>query len=181
MFKLFILLCFINYSYSTSTLADAPCGSSDIYIKTNLSKIKVLVLQEDTVNIYLKKSLVDDVGMCKINNLYHNNNLITNTSNLKIVCKKHLFDYMLCEKDLILLSFTTNQQKCNLVFSTFDNILKLSLQEVNNTFKNYIFQLTFINCLKFFGLYFIVKIIVRIIVRMLFKDSFDFTNNIYTR
>jgi len=171
MLKLFILLCLVNYSYSVS----------NEYTKTNLSNVKVLVLQEDTVNIYLNGLLIDNINTCQVNNLYLNNYFVSNRSNLKIICKKHYYDYMLCEKDLILLSFTTNQQKCNLVFSTFDNILKLSLQEVNNVFKNYIFQLTFINCLKFFGLYFIVKIIVRIIVRMLFKDSFDFTNNIYTR
>ena len=84
---------------------------------------------------------------------------------------------MLCERDLILLNFKTNQQKCNLVFSTFDNILKLSLQEINNVFKNYMFQLTFINCLKFYVLYFIVKLIVKILL----QDNIDFTNNIYTR
>jgi hypothetical protein len=163
---LFILLSFVNYT----------SASIDIYSKTNLSLVKVLILQEDTVNIY-RKEFFDNVDMCKINNLYINNYLISNTSNLKIVCKKHFFEYMLCERDLILLNFKTNQKKCNLIFSTFDNILKLSLQEINNVFKSYIFQLTFINCLKFFGLYFIVKLIVKILL----QDNIDFTNNIYTR
>ncbi len=178
MFKvlLFILLCFVNYTYSASTLVDAAEGSYDIYSKTNLSLVKVLILQEDTVNIY-RKELFDNVDMCKVNNLYINNYLISNTSNLKIVCKKHFFEYMFCERDLILLNFKTNKQKCNLVFSTIDNILKLSLLEVNNVFKNYIFQLTFINCLKFYGLYFIIKLIVKILL----QDNIDFTDNIYSR
>jgi phosphate starvation-inducible membrane PsiE len=166
MFKLFILLCLVNYAYSTS----------DIYTQTNLSQVKVLVLQEDTVNIYVK-DFIEDIDMCEVNNLYFNNYLINNTSNLKIVCKKHFFKYMLCDKDLILLSFTTNLQKCNLVFSTFDNILQLFMQEVINLVNNYIFKETFNNCLRFFGLYFIVKLIIRILV----QDNFDFTNNIYTR
>ena len=71
---LFILLSFVNYT----------SASIDIYSKTNLSLVKVLILQEDTVNIY-RKEFFDNVDMCKINNLYINNYLISNTSNLKIV------------------------------------------------------------------------------------------------
>jgi len=168
MFKqLFILLCLLNYVYSM-----------DVYTKTNLSDVKVLILQEDTVNIYLNGLLIDNFDTCQVNNLHINNYVVSNRSNLKIVCKKHYYDYMLCEKDLILLSFKINNyQECKLVFSTFDNILEIFVQETVNIFKNYIYKQTLYNCLRFFGLYFICKLIVKILL----QDNLDFTNNIYTR
>ena len=168
MLKLFILLCLVNYSYSVS----------DEYIKTNLSNVKVLVLQEDTVNIYLNGLLIDNINTCQVNNLYLNNYFVSNRSNLKIVCKKHFFEYMLCEKDLILLNLKSNKfQECNLTFSTFDNILQLFMHESINLSKKYIYQQTLYNCLRFFGLFLAVKIVIYFIS----NDDFDFTNNIYTR
>ena len=59
MLKLLVLLCLVNYVYSTS----------DKYMKTNLSDVKVLVLQEDTVNIYLYGSF-ENIDTCQVNNLY---------------------------------------------------------------------------------------------------------------
>jgi hypothetical protein len=167
MFKqLFILLCLVNYVYSM-----------DVYTKTNLSDVKVLVLQEDTVNIYLNRLLFDNIDTCQVNNLYLNNYYVSNRSNLKIVCKKHLLNYMLCEKDLILLSLKTNYEKCELVFTTYENIIQLFIQEIVNLSKNYIYQQTLYNCLRFFGLFLAVKFVIYIILH----DNFDFTNNIYTR
>ena len=168
MLKLFVLLCLVNYSYSTS----------DEYTKTNLSNVKVLVLQEDTVNIYLNGLLIDNIDTCQVNNLYLNNYFVSNRSNLKIVCKKHFFHYMLCEKDLILLSFKNNKfQECNLTFSTFDNILQQSMLETINIVKIYIYKETLYNCLRFFGLFLTVKLFIYFITH----DDIDFTNNIYTR
>jgi hypothetical protein len=168
MLKLFILLCLVNYSYSVS----------DEYTKTNLSNVKVLVLQEDTVNIYLNGLLFDNIDTCQVNNLHYNNYFVSNRSNLKIVCKKHYYDYMLCERDLILLSLKINNyQECNLVFSTFDNILEIFVKETTNIFNIYIYQQTLYNCLRFFGLFLAVKFVIYIISH----DNFDFTNNIYTR
>jgi|LauGreDrversion4_2_1035121.scaffolds.fasta_scaffold997290_2 hypothetical protein len=168
MLKLFTLFCLVNYVYS----------SSDEYIKTNLSDVKVLVLQEDTVNIYLNGLLFDNIDTCQVNNLHYNNYFVSNRSNLKIVCKKHYYDYMLCERDLILLSLKINNyQECNLVFSTFDNILEIFVKETINIFKKYIYQQTLYNCLRFFGLFLAVKLVIYIISH----DNFDFTNNIYTR
>jgi hypothetical protein len=165
MLKLFIFLCFVNYAYSM-----------DVYKKTNLSQVKVLVLQNDSVNIYLKNSLYDEFDMCKVNNLF-NNNYLVNNNDLKIVCKKHFLDYMLCEKDLILLTLKTNYEKCDLEFATYDNILQLFIKETINLSKNYIYQQTLYNCLRFFGLFLAVKFVIYIISH----DNFDFTNNIYTR
>ena len=168
MLKLFILFCLVNYSYSTS----------DEYTKTNLSNVKVLVLQEDTVNIYLNGLLIDNIDTCQVNNLYLNNYFVSNRSNLKIVCKKHYFEYMLCEKDLILLSLKNNKfQECNLTFSTFDNILQLFMQETINIVKRYIYKETLYNCLRFFGLFLAVKFVIYFITH----DDIDFTTNIYTR
>jgi hypothetical protein len=167
MLRLFVLLCLVNYAYSTS----------DEYTKTNLSDVKVLLLQEDTVNIYLN-GFFNNIDTCQVNNLYYNNYFVSNRSNLKIVCKKNFIDYMLCEKDLILLSLKINNyQECNLVFSTYENIIQLFIQEVVNLSKNYIYQQTLYNCLKFFGLFLVIKLIFHIILH----DNFDFTNNIYTR
>jgi hypothetical protein len=167
MLKLFFLLCLVNY----------VCSSSDEYMKTNLSEVKVLVLQEDTVNIYLN-GLFDNFDTCQINNLYYNNYFVSNRSSLKIICKKHYFDYMLCEKDLLLLSLKINKyQECKLVFSTFDNIIQQSIQEILNLSKRYIYQQTLYNCLRFFGLFLAVKFVIYIIS----YDDFDFTNNIITR
>ena len=114
MIKLFVLLCLVNYAYSTS----------NVYSITNLSNVKVLVLQEDTVNIYPDVLLYNNIDIYEVNNLYLNNNYVSNRSNLKIVCKKHFLNYMLCEKDLILLSLKTNNEKCDLVFFSiiFDSI-----------------------------------------------------------
>ena len=168
MLKLFVLLCLVNYSYSVS----------DEYTKTNLSNVKVLVLQEDTVNIYLNGLLIDNIDTCQVNSLHLNNYFVGNRSNLKIVCKKHYFEYMLCEKDLILLSLKNNKlQECNLIFSTFDNILQQSIQELINISTKYIYQQTLYNCLRFFGLYLTIKFL----IYFLKHDNFDFTNNIYTR
>ena len=167
MLKLFVLLCLVNYAYS----------ASDEYIKTNLSNIKVLVLQEDTVNIYLNGSF-KNIDTCQVNNLYFNNYFVNNRSNLKIVCKKHFRDYMLCEKDLILLSLKSNKyQECKLVFSSYDNILEIFVQETINIFNNYIYHQTLYNCLRFFGLFIIIKLVIKILLH----DNLDFTNNIYTR
>jgi len=169
MLKLFVLLCLVNYAYSYT---------SDEYIKTSLSNIKVLVLQEDNVNIYLNGTLFENIDTCQINNLYLNNYFISNRSNLKIICKKHYFEYMLCEKDLILLSLNINKyQECNLTFSTFDNILYQFILETKNIIKKYIYKETLYNCLRFFGLFLAVKFVIYIISH----DNFDFTNNIFTR
>ena len=168
MLKLLALFCLVNY----------VCSSSDEYMKTNLSEVKVLVLQEDTVNIYLNGLLFDNFDTCQVNNLQYNNYFVSNRSNLKIVCKKHYYDYMLCERDLILLSLKINNyQECNLTFSTFDNILQLFIQETINIVKRYIYKETLYNCLRFFGLFIVVKFLIHIISH----DNFDFTNNIYTR
>lgn len=167
MLRLFFLLCLVNYTFSTP----------EEYMKTNLSDVKVLILQEDTVNIYLN-GLFNNIDTCQINNLYLNNYFVSNRSNLKIVCKKHYYDYMLCEKDLILLSLKINNyQECKLVFSTFDNILQIFVLESVNIFKKYIYEQTLYNCLRFFGLYFTAKLIYKILL----QDNLDFTNNIYTR
>jgi len=168
MFKLLVLLCLVNYAYSYT---------SEEYMKTNLSDVKVLILQEDTVNIYLN-GLFNNIDTCLVNNLYFNNYFVSNRSNLKIVCKKHYYDYMLCEKDLILLSLKINNyQECKLIFSTFDNIIQILTQETVNIFKKYIYEQTLYNCLRFFGLYFTVKLI----INFLKQDNLDFTQNIYTR
>ena len=168
MIKLLALLCLVNY----------VCSLSDEYMKTNLSDVKVLVLQEDTVNIYLNGLLFENIDTCQVNNLQYNNYFVSNRSNLKIVCKKHYYDYMLCERDLILLSLKINNyQECKLVFSTFDNILQLLVQETINIVKTYIYKETLYNCLRFFGLFIAVKFVIHIISH----DNFDFTNNIYTR
>jgi hypothetical protein len=166
MLKLFVLLCLVNYAYSI-----------DEYTKTNLSDVKVLVLQEDTVNIYLN-GLFDNIDTCQVNNLFLNNNYVSDRSNIKIVCKKHYYDYMLCERDLILLSLKINNyQECKLVFYTFDNLLKIFVQETMNILNIYIYQQTLYNCLRFFGLFLAVKFVIYIIAH----EDFDFTNNIYTR
>jgi hypothetical protein len=143
MLKLFVLLYLVNYVYSIEE-----------YTKTNLSNVKVLVLQEDTVNIYLNGLLFDNIDTCQVNNLYLNNYFVSNRSNLKMVCKKHFLDYMLCEKDLILLTLKTNYEKCDLVFTTYENIMHLFIKEVVNLSKKYIYQQTLYNCLRFFGLFF---------------------------
>ena len=167
MLKLVVLLCLVNYVYS----------ASDEYMKTNLSDVKVLVLQEDTVNIYLYGSF-ENIDTCQVNNLYFNNYFVNNRSNLKIVCKKHFKDYMICEKDLILLSLKSNKnQECKLVFSSYDNILETFVQETINIFNNYIYQQTLYNCLRFFGLLLAIKLVIKILLH----DNLDFTNNIYTR
>jgi hypothetical protein len=166
MLKLLILLCLVNYSYT-----------SNEYKKTNLSDVKVLILQEDTVNIYLN-GLFENIDYCQVNNLFFNNYFVNNRSNLKIICKKHYYDYMLCEKDLLLLSLKINNyQECRLIFSTYDNIIQQSIQGIVNLTKNYIYQETLYNCLRFFLLFLVVKLLYKIILR----DNFDFTNNIYTR
>jgi len=168
MLKLFILLCLVNYGYSTSYE----------YTKTNLSTVKVLVLQEDTVNIYFNRLLFDNIDTCQVNNLLFNNYFVNNRSNLKIVCKKHFFEYMYCDKNLILLSLKNNNfQECRLVFSTFENIIQQSLQEIVNLSKNYIYKETLYNCLRFFGLFLAIKLFFNIILH----HNYDFTNNIYTR
>ena len=167
MLKLLVLFCLVNYVYS----------ASDEYMKTSLSNVKVLVLQEDTVNIYLNGSF-ENIDTCQVNNLYFNNYFVNNRSNLKIVCKKHFRDYMLCEKDLILLSLKSNKnQECKLVFSSYDNILETFVQETINIFNNYIYQQTLYNCLRFFGLFLAIKLVIKILL----QDNLDFTNNIYTR
>ena len=169
MLKLFVLLCLVNYAYSYT---------SDKYIKTNLSDVKVLILQEDTVNIYFNSLLFDNIDTCQVNYLFYNNQIFNNRSNLKIVCKKHYFEYMLCEKDLILLNVQINKhQECNLTFSTFDNILYQFILETKNIVKKYIYKETLYNCLRFFGLFLAVKFVIYIISH----DNFDFTNNIFTR
>lgn len=166
MLKLFILLCLVNFSYT-----------SDEYKKINISDVKVLILQEDTVNIYFN-GLFDNIDNCQVNNLFLNNYFVNNRSNLKIVCKKHYYEYMLCEKDLLLLSFKINNyQECRLIFSTFDNIIQQSILSVVNLTKNYIYKETLYNCLRFFVLFLVLKLLYKIILR----DNFDFTNNIYTR
>jgi len=168
MFKLFVLLCLVNYAYSYT---------SDKYMKTNLSDVKVLILQEDNVNIY-HNGLFNNIDTCQVNNLYFNNNFVSNRSNLKIVCRKHYYDYMLCEKDLLLLSLQINNyQECRLVFYTLDNILQQFINETVNIFKKYIYQQTLYNCLRFFGLYLTIKFL----IYFLKHDDFDFTNNIFTR
>ncbi len=168
MLKLFIMLCLVNYVYSTP----------DEYMKTSLSDIKVLVLQEDNVNIYLNGTLFENIDTCQINNLYLNNYLVSNRSNLKIVCKKHYFEYMLCEKDLLLLSLKINNyQECNLIFSTYENIIQQFMLETTNIIKIYIYKETLYNCLRFFGLFMTVKLVIYIMTH----DDFDFTNNIFTR
>ena len=168
MFKLFVLLCFVNYVYSYTT---------DKFIKTNLSDVKVLILQEDNVNIY-HNGLFNNIDTCQINNLFYNNQVVNNRSNLKIVCRKHYYDYMLCEKDLLLLSLQINNyQECKLVFSTFNNILQQSINETVYIVKKYIYQQTLYNCLRFFGLYLTIKFL----IYFLKHDDFDFTNNIFTR
>lgn len=168
MLKLFIMLCLVNYVYSTP----------DEYMKTSLSDIKVLVLQEDNVNIYLNGILFENIDTCQINNLYLNNYLVSNRSNLKIVCKKHYFEYMLCEKDLLLLSLKINNyQECNLIFSTYENIIQQFMLETTNIIKTYIYKETLYNCLRFFGLFMTVKLVIYIMTH----DDFDFTNNIFTR
>jgi len=168
MFKLFVLLCLVNYAYSYT---------SDKYMKTNLSDVKVLILQEDNVNIY-HNGLFNNIDTCQVNNLYFNNYFVSNRSNLKIVCRKHYYDYMLCEKDLLLLSLQINNyQECRLVFSTFDNILQQSINETKNIVKKYIYQQILYNCLRFFGLYLTIKFL----IYFLKHDDFDFTNNIFTR
>jgi len=167
MFKLFFLLCLVNYVYSTP----------DEYMKTNLSDVKALILQEDNVNIY-HNGLFNNIDTCQVNNLYFNNYFVSNRSNLKIVCRKHYYDYMLCEKDLLLLSVKiNNHQECNLVFSSFESILQLFLQEIKNILKNYIYKETLHNCLRFFGLYLTIKFL----IYFLKHDDFDFTKNIFTR
>ena len=168
MLKLFIMLCLVNYVYSTP----------DEYMKTSLSDIKVLVLQEDNFNIYLNGTLFENIDTCQINNLYLNNYLVSNRSNLKIVCKKHYFEYMLCEKDLLLLSLKINNyQECNLIFSTYENIIQQFMLETTNIIKIYIYKETLYNCLRFFGLFMTVKLVIYIMTH----DDFDFTNNIFTR
>jgi len=168
MFKLFVLLCFVNYVYSYTT---------DKFIKTNLSDVKVLILQEDNVNIY-HNGLFNNIDTCQINNLFYNNQVVNNRSNLKIVCRKHYYDYMLCEKDLLLLSLQINNyQECKLVFSTFNNILQQSINETVYIVKKYIYQQTLYNCLRFFGLYLTIKFL----IYFLKHDDFDFTTNIFTR
>jgi hypothetical protein len=166
MLKLFVLLYLVNYVYSIEE-----------YTKTNLSNVKVLVLQEDTVNIYLNGLLFDNIDTCQVNNLYLNNYFVNNRSNLKIVCKKHILDYMLCEKDLILLTLKTNYEKCDLVFTTYENIMHLFIKEVVNLSKKYIYQETLYNCLRFFGLFLAVKLVIYVIS----NENFDFTDNIFTR
>jgi hypothetical protein len=162
------MLCLVNYVYSTP----------DEYMKTSLSDIKVLVLQEDNVNIYLNGTLFENIDTCQINNLYLNNYLVSNRSNLKIVCKKHYFEYMLCEKDLLLLSLKINNyQECNLIFSTYENIIQQFMLETTNIIKIYIYKETLYNCLRFFGLFMTVKLVIYIMTH----DDFDFTNNIFTR
>jgi hypothetical protein len=147
-------------------------------MKTSLSDIKVLVLQEDNVNIYLNGTLFENIDTCQINNLYLNNYLVSNRSNLKIVCKKHYFEYMLCEKDLLLLSLKINNyQECNLIFSTYENIIQQFMLETTNIIKIYIYKETLYNCLRFFGLFMTVKLVIYIMTH----DDFDFTNNIFTR
>ena len=172
MFKvlLFILICFINYTH-------AMC---DLFVKTNLSQVKVLILQEDTVNIYKKDFInnnIHNIEMYKVNNLYFNSIQVQNTSNLKIVCKKHVYDVMICDKDLLLFTLNCNQQKCNLVFSSMDHNVQIVIQEIINIIKNFILYETMISCIKFFGLYLIIKLIIKI----LNFDTIDFTTNIYTR
>jgi hypothetical protein len=139
--------------------------------------VKVLVLQEDTVNIYPDVLLYNNIDIYEVNNLYLNNNYVSNRSNLKIVCKKHFLNYMLCEKDLILLSLKTNNEKCDLIFTTYENIIQLFIKEFVNLSKNYIYQQTLYNCFRFFGLFLAVKFVIYIILH----DNFDFTNNIFTR
>ena len=169
MLKLFILFCLLNYAYSYT---------SDKYIKTNLSDVKVLILQEDTVNIYLNGLILNNINTCQVNNLFYNNQVLNNRSNLKIVCRKHYFDYMLCEKDILLLSLKINNyQECNLIFSTFDNILTQSIRDLVILSKKYIYQETLYNCLRFFGLFLAIKLFFHVIT----IDNFDFTNNIFTR
>jgi len=168
MFKLFVLLCLVNYAYSYT---------SDKYMKTNLSDVKVLILQEDNVNIY-HNGLFNNIDTCQVNNLFYNNQVINNRSNLKIICRKHYYDYMLCEKDLLLISLQINNyQECKLVFSTFDNIFQQSINETVNFVKKYIYEQTLYNCLRFFGLYLTIKFVLFIIS----DDDFDFTKNIFTR
>jgi hypothetical protein len=167
MLKLFVLLCLVNYVYS----------ASEEYIKTNLSDVKVLVLQEDTVNIYLH-GLFNNIDICQVNNLNYNNYFVSNRSNLKIVCKKNYHDYLLCEKDLLLLSLKINNyQECRLVFSTFDNIFQQYINETKNIITKYIYQQTLYNCLRFFGLFLAVKLVIYVIS----NENFDFTDNIFTR
>ena len=72
---------------------------------------------------------------------------------------------MLCEKDLILLSLKNNKlQECNLIFSTFDNILQQSIQELINISTKYIYQQTLYNCLRFFGLYLTIKFLIYFLI-----------------
>jgi hypothetical protein len=168
MLKLFILFCLVNYSYS----------KSDEFFDKNLSNVKALVLQENTVNIYSGGLLLDNFNTCQINNLFYNNEIVNNKTNLKIVCKKHFYEYMICEKDLILFSLKINNyQECKLIFYSFDNIQEIIVKDTLNIFKNFIYKETLYNCLRFFGLFLAVKFVFKIIQ----EDNIDFTNNIYTR
>jgi len=168
MLKLFILFCLVNYSYS----------KSDEFFHKNLSNVKALVLQENTVNIYGGGLLLDNFNTCQINNLFYNNEIVNNKTNLKIVCKKHFYEYMICEKDLILFSLKINNyQKCKLIFYSFDNIQEIIVKDTLNIFKKFIYKEILYNCLRFFVLFLAVKFVFKIIQ----EDNIDFTNNIYTR